>query len=273
MRSAPCLGTALAALVLIGGTPAQAATLLAPHRAVYDLSLGRVSDESGIGGISGRMVYEFAGSACDGYTVTFRMVTQIDTEEATRLSDLQNTSYESGDGKTFSFVTKSYLDQQLDNEVKGAATLTPDGTSVRLDKPEAKSIELERTQFPTQHLLELIGKAKSKQNFYETTLFDGSEEADRVMTTTVVIGHERRTDSTDPELSAMGRLKDAPYWPVEIAYFDLSEGEEMPSYRISFKLHDSGITRDLTMDYGDFSITGRLVDLALFDTQADSCSH
>src|SRR5690606_10636221 len=32
------------------------------------------------------------------------------------------------------------------------------------------------------------------------------------------------------------------------------------------KLHANGLTRDLNMDYGDFSIRSKLVNLALFDT-------
>ena len=64
--------------------PAFAAQLLAPHRAVYDLALDKASDRSGITGITGRMVYEFNGSACEGYTVTFRFVTRIDTGDTTQ---------------------------------------------------------------------------------------------------------------------------------------------------------------------------------------------
>ena len=44
-------------------------------------TLDKASDRSGITGISGRMVYEFNGSACEGYTVKFRFVTQIDTRD------------------------------------------------------------------------------------------------------------------------------------------------------------------------------------------------
>ena len=57
------------------------------------------------------------------------------------------------------------------------------------------------------------------------------------------------------------------YWPVDIAYFDESDkgGEETPEYRISFKMHENGLTRDLEMDYGDFSMKGKLVSLSLFD--------
>ena len=31
----------------------------------------------------------------------------------------------------------------------------------------------------------------------------------------------------------------------------------MPEYRISFKLYENGLTRDLQMDYGDFVIRGQ----------------
>jgi hypothetical protein len=47
----------------------------------------------------------------------------------------------------------------------------------------------------------------------------------------------------------------------------------MPSYTISLKLHDNGITRDLLMDYGDFSVKGRLVNLAVFDPHKDKCKQ
>ena len=41
--------------------------------------------------------------------------------------------------------------------------------------------------------------------------------------------------------------------------------------RISFKLHENGLTRDLVMDYGDFSMTGKLVNLSLFPVPQGSC--
>lgn len=259
--------------VLVSSTavaaPAFAVPMLQAHRAVYDLSLDKASDRSGITGITGRMVYEFNGSPCDGYTVNFRFVTQIATGDSSRVSDQQTTTYEDAKGKTFSFVTKSFVDQALDKEVKGTATRTDKGVEIDLDKPEPKVIQLAPTQFPTQHLEELIGRAEKGEHFYETNLFDGSEDADRVMTTSIVVGKKTEVDKSDPELPALAKLAKDKYWPVDIAYFDLSQkesGEEVPQYRISFKLHENGLTRDLTMDYGEFSMTGKLVNLALFDS-------
>lgn len=269
------LAAALCAPFAATAAEARAGALV-PHRAVYDLALDKASDRSGITGITGRMVYEFGGSACDGYTVTFRFVTRIDTDEVSRLTDQQTTTYEDGEGRNFSFVTRSFVDETLDSELRGSARLSDGETVVSLEKPKEQQFNLESTRFPTHHLMELLSKAQQGETFYETSLFDGSEDADKVMTTTIVIGREARAKASDPELKALASLGKEPFWPVDMAYFDLSDaeadGEELPSYRISFKLHESGVTRDLVMDYGDFSMTGTLVDLALFDAP-ESCTQ
>lgn len=276
MRAARLALLATLSAPAFGAMPAFAAPVaLAPHRAVYDLVLDQASDRSGITGLTGRMVYEFNGSPCEGYTVKFRFVTQIATRENTRLTDQQTTTFEDAEGKTFSFVTKSFVDQSLDREVKGTATLEPNGVKVELEKPQAGVVDLAKTQFPTQHLVELIGKAEKGETFYETSLFDGSEDADKVMTTTVIVGKKSQAPSGDPELPVLAGLAKDQYWPVDIAYFDLSKGggEEVPEYRISFKLHENGLTRDLVMDYGDFSMTGKLVNLSLFPTPKGECKR
>ncbi|PYE88174.1 cell envelope integrity EipB family protein [Phyllobacterium leguminum] len=269
MRSISVLvaGASLAS-VAFAPFPASAASpvVLVPHRAVYDLQLDKADDKSGITGLAGRMVYEFNGSACEGYTTNFRFVTRIDMEEAPqRITDQQTTTYEAGDGNEFRFVNKTFIDKELNKEVQGDARLTPTATDVTITKPEAKKVTLAHSQFPTHHMEELIAKAEAGEKFYQTTLFDGSEDADSVSHTTVVMGKEGAAAS-DEEAKAMGKLASEKAWPVNIAYFDDKENQEgLPVYRIDFKLYRNGITRDLKMDYGDFSIKGKLVDLQVFD--------
>ncbi len=263
---------ALALLVPFPATGAAlAAAPLAQHRAVYDLALDDASERSGITGISGRMVYEIRGSACDGYTIRFRYMTKSDTREASQITDQQTTTFEEADGQSFSFTTKTYTDQNLDKELRGNATREAGGIEVEIERPERKTIELPSTQFPTQHLLDLIEKAKHGETFYETTIFDGSEDADKVMITTIVVGKLAGAERADPEVKALDKLSEQKFWPVDIAYFDdaTKSGEDTPEYRISFKLYENGLTRDLEMDYGDFVIKGTLVDLAVFEAEPD----
>lgn len=260
------------AVLALAALPQVASAALLAHRAVYDLDLGEATEKSGVVGVAGRIVYEFKGSSCEGYSTNYRFVSQMTLQEAEKMNDYQITTFEEGDGRAFNFVTKFFVDDQLDKETKGSAQIDGQGMDVELQKPTAESIELPKTQFPTQHMIELIEKAKAGDNFYETTIFDGSDDANKVMTTTVIIGKKTKTAESDPEFAALKTLKDESYWPVSIAYFDLSQedGEEIPDYSISFKLYENGFTRDLVMSYGEFSIKAKLVGLDVID-QKQSC--
>lgn len=245
---------------------AASVSMLAPHRAVYDLELKDASDRSGIKSLKGRMVYEFNGSACDGFTTTFRYVTKIDNGEAERLTDQQTTTFESADGKDFEFLTKNFVDKAIDQETRGKATLGDAGLTVEVTKPLEAKYELGKSFFPTTHLVDLLSRAEKGETFYETQIFDGTEDADRTLTTTVILGAKNKAanEGEDKDVTA---LVGADYYPVSISYFDPKSegGEETPIYQIGFKLYENGITRDLVMDYGDFVLTGKLVDLKLFD--------
>ena len=255
-----------AALALAIATPAVAAPVsLAPHRAVYDLKLKDASERSGISGIVGRMVYEFNGSACDGYTTSFRFVTRILTGEDSRLTDQQTTTFESASGDAFEFSTRSFVDQKPEREVRGSARRDASGLEVDLKQPEEAEITLQKALFPTAHMVDLLQKAERGETFYEAPIFDGSDDADRTMTTTVIIG--RKASEADGDAAPMGALGKDAWWPVSISYFDETDtsGEGLPEYRIGFKLYHNGVTRDLEMDYGDFSMEGKLKDLTLLD--------
>ncbi|MCU0831623.1 MAG: cell envelope integrity EipB family protein [Rhizobiaceae bacterium] len=245
--------------------------VFASHRAVYDVKMERADEQTGISGMEGRLVFQFEGSQCDGYTMNMRFVLRMQLPEDVRITDQQTTTFESGDGSEFNFLTKTFTDEKLDKELKGSAARTDEGISVEIEKPDAVDVKLEPSQFPTMHLSELITKAKAGERFYETTLFDGTDEGDRLQLTSVVIGRQEQPEAGDPELAKADELAGKPFWPVEIAYFDpLAEtgGEALPQYRIAFKLYESGITRDLVMDYNDFTLSGTLVDLEMMETPA-----
>lgn len=263
-------GMLLAGSVTLIAGIAWAAPNLAAHRAVYDLVLDKATERSGIRALAGRMVYEFNGSPCDGYTTSYRMVAKIDTSDNSRLTDQQTSTFEDAGGKSFNFVTRSFVDRAIDKEVKGTAVAEPGGLKVVLEKPQTENVELAKTQFPTQHLIEMIDKAEAGQTFYETNLFDGSDDAAKIMTTSVVVGKPTDIPDADPEKKALSTLSTDKVWPVDVAYFDLTKPEQdTPEYRISFKLHENGVTRDLVMDYGDFSMKGQLVELKLLTGTSD----
>lgn len=264
---------AIASLAILAmassATPALAgagASTLAAHRAVYDLSLKDASERSGISGMVGRMVYEFGGSACEGYTVSFRFVTEIATGEESRITDQQTTTFEDIRNHTFRFVTRSFIDQQLDHEVRGSARAEGDSIEIELERPESLALDIAPAQFPTQHLIELIRKAQAGERFYQSRIYDGSEKGDRAMLTTTILGPKRQAGRDDSDVGKAGALAKEAFWPVSMSYFeDVSDGDELPVYSIAFKLYENGVTRDLTMDYGDFVLEGQLAQLDIYD--------
>ena len=249
------------------GANATGVSVLAPHRAVYDLALKDASDRSGIKGLTGRMVYDFNGSACEGFTTTFRYVTKINNGENDRVADQQTTTFESGDGKEFRFLTKNFVDQTLDKETRGNAVEKGDSLAVEVTKPVEANYKLDGSFFPTTHLLDMLTRAENGEKFYEANIFDGTEDADRTLTTTVIIGDKNKAAAEGDDKTIGATIPGKDYYPVSISYFDAKsdKGEEEPIYQIGFKLYENGITRDLVMDYGDFSMTGTLVDLKVYD--------
>ncbi|NTF41886.1 ATP-binding protein [Rhizobium sp. AC27/96] len=258
--------------ILSLGTPAaQAAgpSGLIAHRAVYDLELKDATDRSGIAGMFGRMVYEFEGSDCAGFTTNFRFVTQIDTGDSTRVSDQQTKTFEDLAKRVFRFETKSYTDSQLDKDVRGAATDDQKGIKVDLTQPHSKQVELIQSRFPTEHMLDIIQNAKIGKKFFEAQVFDGSDDGDKPLIATTVVGKQETPAKDDPDADKAGAFAKTAFWPVTVAYFnEKSTGDAMPVYRMSFKLYENGITRDLTMDYGDFVLTGKLTKLEVLDNKA-----
>jgi hypothetical protein len=252
-----------ALLVLVSGNAeAGVADGLVSHRAVYDLALKNASDTSGIDDMYGRIVYEFTGSACKGYNVRSRFVTTVDMGGQRRLTDQQTETFEDIKNSRFRFETKSYSDDKLSLDVRGLAHSNASGLEVDLQGKDPRKLELAKSMFPTEQMLDVIKRAREGKRYYETRVFDGSDSADKALFTTTVVGKKVKPTEPDSDSANAGILADQAYWPVTIAYFDDKSGvDELPTYSVSFKLYENGVTRDLTMDYGDFVLVGKLSNL------------
>ena len=138
-----------------------------PHRAIYEMTLDDARSASGITGIDGRMVFEFTGSECDGYSLNMRMVTQMtDSQGQTNLTDLRSSTWEQGDGQKFRFQSAQYLNDKLGDVTMGRAVReTPnEAVKVKLSQPaHGRAQSVGPVLFPTQHSLALIDAARAGQ--------------------------------------------------------------------------------------------------------------
>jgi hypothetical protein len=266
--------TVAALIGLPGLAPAQGATVLAPHRAVYDLTLTRTRGKRPIQSVRGRILYDFTGSACEGYALQFRQVSEIDSGEGkVALSDLQATTWEDGAAKTFRFNSQNTVNDRVVDSVNGNAERNTSEVEVKLTKPDPKTVDLAaKIVFPTEHMRRIIDAAKDGKTLLELPVYDGSENGEKTYSTLTVIGKELTPDEKKPDDAAADKaaLANLRRWPVTISYFEqgAASGEQLPVYAIGFELYENGISRALSLDYGDFVVSGIMSQLEVKDAPA-----
>jgi hypothetical protein len=257
-----------------GSAAAAAVTVLAPHRAVYDLTLTRSRGKRPIQSVRGRILYDFTGSACEGYALQFRQVSEIDSGEGkVALSDLQATTWEEGDAKSFRFNSQNTVNDKVVDSVNGNAERSASEVEVKLTKPKAKKVDLAaKIVFPTEHMRRIIDAAKDGKTLLELPVYDGSENGEKTYSTLTVIGREIAPNEKKPDDAAAGKamLASLKRWPVTISYFEqgVASGEQLPVYAIGFELYENGISRALSLDYGDFVVSGVMSQLEVKDVPA-----
>ena len=242
---------------------------LVPHRAVYDLSLGQARENAQVASVRGRILYDFDGNACEGYTLKFRQLSELDTGEGkVSTSDLRSTTWEGGDAKRFKFSSENFVDQNLVDSVDGNAEHGSTTTAVDLVKPKHRVLDIDAAVvFPTQHMVRAIAAARAGKTILDFPVYDGSDTGDKVYNTLTVIGRKLTADERKHDDAVAGdpKLDGIPRWPVTISYFEKSKTqkntEQTPVYAISFELYENGISRALSLDYNDFVVTGKLASL------------
>src|SRR5207247_7403714 len=87
-----------------------------------------------------RILYNFSGSACEGYSSDFRQVSELDSGEGKNtLSDLRSTSWEDGAGKSYRFKIDTRMNDAEPGVVDGIAERTGDHVTVKLKLPVTKT--------------------------------------------------------------------------------------------------------------------------------------
>jgi hypothetical protein len=248
---------------------AEPAPPLAPHRAIYVLSLVSGSGTKAPTQAQGRISFDFSGSACDGYIQNFRQTTELQPDEgAARVSDMSSATFEAGDGHEFRFKIKTSVDDSLSEDIDGSAKRAKDGRlAVELTKPKREKRSVSGTAlFPTEHMQHILAAARVEQKILEAQIYDGSGDGSKVFDTLTIIGKplEKPASEKAAQLEALRKMRQ---WPVKISYFEAGKKDEQPSYVLSFDLYENGVSRALKLDYGDFVLAGEMTELTLLPVQ------
>ena len=279
LAAALWIAVSLGAALLPAPALAQAqggAIALASHRAVYDLKLATTRGKRAMQAVHGRILYDFTGSACEGYALQFRQVSELDNGEGkVAVSDLRATSWEDGAAKRLRFHSQNYLDDLLREAVNGEAEREEGGVAVKLTKPADKAFDFKSDLvFPTEHVRRIIAAAREGKTLLQLAVYDGSDNGQKIYDTLSVIGRPIAPDEHKPTDAAAGQsaLAGLTRWPVTISYFDRSvaenKGEQTPVYAITFELYENGVSRALMLDYGDFVLSGEMTSIEMKDAKA-----
>ncbi len=243
---------------------------LAPHRAVYDLQLLKSSGSNAPIAASGRIVYDFTGSSCEGYTVAFRQFTELTPSEGeNRASDMRSTTFESADRKTFRFRVQHLDGNKVTSTVDGEAVRSGDGAlSLALKQPAPAQADLDHDAvFPTDMMLQALKAAQAGQPILALKVFDGSDGGQKIYHTMSIIG-KPVADSLADATKDIGSMKAMRRWTTRVSYFDVEKVDAPPVYVLTFQMWENGVSSDLIIDYGDFQLKGELTAVDLLPVKA-----
>jgi hypothetical protein len=248
---------ALCGLFLLGAPVAAQAMELAAHRAFYRLTLDS-TENSGVTNASGAMEYEVL-DGCQGWATQQRLdMTVLDREGGDTHTVSDYSTWESKDGENFRFrITQSTND---DREVRaGWAELPPGKPGFAVyTLPDPRRITLPAgTVFPMAQTEAVLAAARKGQMFVSLPVFDGTATNTVENTFAVITAHGQTVPT------AFAPLNKLPSLYVHMGYFDTDTTQMLPDTLLSMRYWDNGVADALTMDFGNFTMSGVLAQFKL----------
>lgn len=257
IRSLICAGAAI--FGVLAAAPAGAQSIL-PHRAGYELRLESVRPGSGIVDATGVLSYDWADS-CDGWTVGQRYLLDIARGEGPPLRVMAAyTNWESKDGLRYRYYVKRSRkagggDER--EEVRGEAQLDAKthAGKAKFKKPREETLRLpEGTVFPTAHTIVLLKKAAAGEKFDRRYVFDGSELERPSTISAFILPKRKAPPAGHPKVLTAPQ----PVWPISLGVFSGEGAAESPEFEMTIYLQSNGVVPEMTMNYGDFTVRGKL---------------
>jgi len=254
-----CLGVMV--LCLFGMGRAAAPAEVAPHRAVYDLSLDNTRGHGDVADVSGTMLFEWADS-CDGWSVTQRTAMSF-TYQTGETVDLgwNVVTWESKDGLRYRFFIRNFENGSVKDEYRGEAHLDGHGKGGAADYtlPEKRTVALPPgVLFPTAHTIELMKRVEAGDKFFWATVFDGFDN-DGLSDISAAIATRLKTEAGAG--SRFPLLAAGPSSRVSLAFYNRDSDSAEPEHEQVLRLHQNGVVEDITLDFGNFSVAGKLKEL------------
>ncbi|WP_372621054.1 cell envelope integrity EipB family protein [Falsiroseomonas sp.] len=233
---------------------------MASHRAAYRLDMGEARN-SGISSVRGAMVFDVL-DACEGWATRQRMTMTIidrDGQEIETVSDYA--TWEAKDNSRLRFSLTQSAEGAVSQRISGEATLNPDGSGrVRYEEPAGREEALPAgTILPMRHTVLSVETARAGRRLFQAPLFDGTSDEGAQDTTTIISSW---TPAAAPARFPL--LAEQASGGMRIAFFErgaATGGASQPDYEVGLRYFENGIAEGLVMDFGEFSVEGKLLEL------------
>ncbi|MFC0283577.1 EipB family protein [Camelimonas abortus] len=257
-----------AAAAPAGGRQTRELPPLAPHEAVYALSL---ADGRGrFASAGGEVAYSYAGDACAGYDFRLRQELELEPHEGepVKLGVVARTA-EDAAGARLRFRQATVRGQGEAELVEGSARRTggageAPGLAVSLTAPQAKRLAFSgEILFPAAYTRRLLAAARAGERTMAARLYEPGENGETVYDVFAVIG-PRAPAGPGRKTGEAGRragLDRLDRWPVTVSYYGPGPGERTPEYSVAFDLYDNGVSGDMRLNLGEVSLDAKLTGL------------
>ena len=256
----PGRSTLLLMLLIVAPVGVVQAVELAPHRAFYELELSQTEANSGVAGATGRLVVDWSQS-CEGWTVDQRLaLIVVQPSGRPTITEIVFSSFESLDGLTYSFTTRTTRDGTVIDEFRGEAGRSDVGAAAQAVysvPADTRRVLPPGTVFPMEHLRLLLDAAMSGESRLFRRFFDGPRPDESPFdANALILGGPQ--DGEKGAAAGLDPLTDRPWWPVRIAFFPQSGLAPEPDFELAADLQDNGVVRRYLFDYGAFQMSGDL---------------
>ena len=246
---------------------------LVPHKALYNIEMISKRSSSQVLNIHGQMFFSLKPS-CEAWTTDHRFNLYYEYADSAPMQITSDfTTYEPLDGKSFDFNSRRKRDGELYQELRGTAVRDDkDHGSVTYTTPEGLTFDMpDGGMFPMAHTVAMMNNIHEGRKIFNAVVFDGSDEEGPIEINTIVGKAVNVMATMQPGPAIDTTLVNSPARKVRMAFFPLNNDGAAADYEMDVVLHDNGIISDMTVDYGEFSVSQKLA--ALEKIPAPACNE
>ncbi len=176
-------------------------------------------------------------------------------------------TWQNYEGTRYRFTSRTVRNGEEEELIKGEALKddTSHQTRIKYAKPnESEIVTSFDTVFPLHHLINALKEAKLGKAAVSNVVFDGSSETHEAVSVDTILGAPKKSDlkiKSDKDISTSS------VWPMRLAVYAPGSNGPEPDYEMVQNVFDSGVIKDMTLDYGSFQVKATLSEIDFYEAK------